>query len=108
VELGNEQVLELVLGCNLFELVGGAHPYLVDENGVTCFLREGRNVVGRHPESDVTVDANFSKVSRAHLVLDWDGQLGYTLMDLSSRGSWIREELPRGVPASQAAPDEDA
>jgi hypothetical protein len=97
VHLGNEEVLELVLGRNLFELVGGPHPYVVDENGVTCFVREGRNVIGRHPESDLSVDANFGNVSRAHMILDWDGGRGFTLMDLSSRGSWMRAELLRAA-----------
>ena len=93
VDLANEEVLEVVLGRNMFELVGGPHPYLVDENGVTCFVKHGRNVVGRHPESDLAVDANFSHVSRAHLVLEWDGAHGFSLMDLSSRGTWLRDEV---------------
>jgi hypothetical protein len=95
VELGAEQVLELVLGRNVFELVGGESPYLVDENRVTCFLRPGQNVIGRHSECDLPVDGNFKNVSRAHLVLDWDGGEGFCLVDLSTRGTWMREDLLR-------------
>ena len=62
-------------------------------NGVTCFVRPGRNIMGRHPESDLTVDANFSAVSRAHLVMEWDGDKQFRLMDLSSRGTWLRESV---------------
>lgn len=101
VQLGSEEVLELVLGRNLFELVGGAHPYLVDENGVTCFVRKGRNVVGRHPESDICVDGNFCNVSRAHLILDWDGGRRFVLMDLSSRGSWVRQNRYPARPGTE-------
>ena len=50
-------------------------------------------IVGRHPESDLAVDANFSHVSRAHLLLEWDGAHGFSLMDLSSRGTWLRDEV---------------
>ena len=91
--LGGEEVFEFLLARHRFELVGGVHPYVVDRNGVTCFVRPGRNMVGRHPESDLTVDANFSAVSRAHLVLEWDGAQTYRLMDLSSRGTWLRESV---------------
>jgi pSer/pThr/pTyr-binding forkhead associated (FHA) protein len=50
-------------------------------------------MVGRHPESDLTVDANFSAVSRAHLVLEWDGEQQFRMMDLSTRGTWLREKV---------------
>ena len=93
VSLAEDDVLEVVLGRNLFELVGGPHPYLVDESGVTCFVKRGRNIIGRHPECDIAVDGNFSFVSRAHLILEWDGNNSYTLMDLSSRGTWMRDDL---------------
>lgn len=93
LELGVEEVLEFVLARHRFELVGGSHPYVVDRKGVTCFVRPGRNMIGRHPESDITVDPNFSDVSRAHMVLEWDTGKGFRLMDLSSRGTWLRREV---------------
>jgi hypothetical protein len=93
VPLGAEDVLEFSLARHRFELVGGRDPYVVDRKGVTCFVRPGRNMVGRHPESDITVDPNFSDVSRAHLVLEWDGGDTFRLMDLSSRGTWLRREV---------------
>ena len=91
--LGAEEVFEFMLARHRFELVGGTHPYVVDRNGVTCFVRPGRNMVGRHPESDLTVDANFSAVSRAHLILEWDGQQIFRMMDLSTRGTWLRDSV---------------
>jgi len=93
VVLTAEDVLEFALARHRFELVGGNHPYVVDRKGVTCFVRPGRNMVGRHPESDITVDANFSDVSRAHVVLEWDGGECFRLMDLSSRGTWLRRDV---------------
>lgn len=93
VALVEEDVLEFALARHRFELVGGNHPYVVDRKGVTCFVRPGRNMVGRHPESDIAVDANFSDVSRAHMVLEWNGENCFRLMDLSSRGTWLRREV---------------
>lgn len=50
-------------------------------------------MVGRHPESDVPIDQNFSDVSRAHLVVEWEGSERITVIDLSSRGSFIRRKI---------------
>jgi len=105
VTLEEEDVLEFLLARQRFELVGGAHPYVADRNGVTCFVKPGRNMVGRHPESDLTVDANFADVSRAHLVLEWDGVAQFRLMDLSSRGTWLRGDVLRAANAT-SGPEE--
>jgi len=85
-----------------FELVGGDRPYLVDVNGVTWFVR---NMMGRHPESDLAVDANFGDVSRAHLVLEWDGAQQFRFMDLSSRGTWLPESLLADVGVAARSED---
>ena len=95
--LGGDEVLEFMLARHRFELVGGEHPYVVDASGVTCFVKPGRNMVGRHPESDLTVDANFADVSRAHMVLEWDGGGVFRFMDLSSRGTWLLGEVLRSA-----------
>jgi len=97
--LTDGDVLAFLLARHRFELVSGDHPYVVDRNGVTCFVKPGRNMVGRHPESDLTVDANFGDVSRAHMVLEWDGGVSFRLMDLSSRGTWLPEEALRDASA---------
>lgn len=103
--LRDGEVLELVMGRHWFELVGGSRPYLVDENGVTCFMRAGRNMIGRHPESDVVIDGNFGNVSRVHVILDWDGVESFTLMDLSSRGTWLKDEVLREAMPNAADTD---
>ena len=99
ISLADGDVLEFMLARHRFELVGGEHPYVVDHSGVTCFVKPGRNMVGRHPESDLTVDANFGDVSRAHMVLEWDGGVLFRFMDLSSRGTWLPEETLRDASA---------
>ena len=71
VRLNADAEASLMLAGHAFRLVGGEPPAIIDQNGVTYFLRAGRNMVGRHPESDVRVDQNFSDISRAHCLLEW-------------------------------------
>lgn len=91
--VADDGVFEFLLGRHRFELLGGERPYIVDKNGVTCFVRHGRNMMGRHPESDLAVDANYNDVSRAHLVLEWDGGELFRIMDLSTRGTWLPDHV---------------
>lgn len=89
IRLPPDANVELMLAGHMFRLVGTRLPSLVDQNGVMYFLKEGRNVVGRHPESDISVDPNFRDVSRAHLIVEWSGGEELTLTDLSTRGTFI-------------------
>lgn len=72
-----------------FRLGLGDPPRLVDENGVVYFIRAGRNMVGRHPESDIVVDPGFRDISRAHLIIDWRPTELLSVMDFSSRGTYL-------------------
>ncbi len=85
--------LDIHLAGRRFRLSGGRHPCFVAENGVTHFLTRGRNIVGRHPESDIVIDSDFFDVSRTHLLIEWDGSKFANLTDLSSRGTYLPAEL---------------
>lgn len=87
------QRVDLMLGPHLFRLVGARPPCLMDQNGVMSFLKPGRNMVGRHPESDIVVDGSFGNVSRAHMIIEWEEPDRVRLLDLSSRGSWMRRSV---------------
>ena len=90
IPMDKGEKIDVMLAGHLFRLIGGHPPSLIDQNGVTYFLKDGRNMVGRHPESDVPVDQNFSDVSRAHLIIEWEGENRVIIIDLSSRGTYIR------------------
>jgi len=92
IPMGEGEKLDIMLAGHLFRIIGGHPPSLIDQNGVTYFLKDGRNMVGRHPESDVPIDQNFSDVSRAHIIVEWEGKDHITVIDLSSRGSFIRRK----------------
>ncbi len=87
--------LELMLADHRFRLIGGCPPCFVDQNGVMCVLRDGRNIVGRHPEADVSVDPNFGDVSRAHLLLVRKPQDQFLMMDVSSQGTYVHRNVLR-------------
>jgi hypothetical protein len=97
IRLEEGEKLELKLGNHPFRLVHARPPCLMDQNGLMYFLRPGRNMIGRHPDSDVALDPDFGNVSRAHLIIERESDAILRLMDLSSRGTFLRREtLQRG------------
>ncbi|MDX1512641.1 MAG: FHA domain-containing protein [Gammaproteobacteria bacterium] len=93
LKLDEGERIDIRLANHEFRLVGARPPCLVDENDVMYFLRPGRNMVGRHPESDVPIDPNFGQVSRAHLIIEWESGRTLRLIDLSSRGTFLRRGI---------------
>ena len=93
VELNIEKAesVKVLLAKHSFRMFGTVPPALIDQNGVMYFFREGRSTVGRHPESDLTIDGAFRDVSRAHMLVEWrDGGPLY-VTDLSTRGTYVPE-----------------
>ena len=86
----------VMLSRRMFRLLGQGKPCLVDPNGQTHFLKEGRNMLGRHPESDVVIDRDFNDVSRAHAILEWREGATVSITDLSTRGTFVPIEFSRG------------
>ena len=72
-----------------FQLHIGASPRLIDDNGVKYALKNGINVVGRHPENDVVIGGWYRDVSRKHLMVDIDKGGGLHMTDLSTHGTFL-------------------
>lgn len=89
IPLPARQELKVILAGHIFRLAGHIPPSLVDQHGVTYFLKRGKNIVGRHSQSDVVVNPDFRDVSRAHLVLDWRANNVIRITDLSLRGTYV-------------------
>jgi hypothetical protein len=87
--LAKGETVEIMLAGHVFRLVAVNPPSLIDQNGVMYFLKLGRNMVGRHPEGDISVDPNFRDVSRAHAIVEWDGHLQIAVTDLSTKGTFV-------------------
>ena len=86
----------VMLSRRMFRLVGHMKTCLVDPNGQTHFLKEGRNMLGRHPESDVAIDRDFNEVSRAHVILKGREGATVSITDLSTRGTFIPKAFSCG------------
>ena len=96
LEVPHGQEVSVMLAAHVYRLSGDRPPVMMDQNGVSYVMKEGRNMVGRHPEGDVVVDPNFSDVSRAHVIVEWDGSARVRLIDFSSRGTYVhRSALER-------------
>jgi hypothetical protein len=97
VTLPSSGSVEFMLARRMFRLIGPANPCLVDQNGDTHFLKKGRNMMGRHPESDVVIDPDFNDVSRAHAIVEWRGDHQVLITDLSTRGTFVPVEVMRAA-----------
>ncbi len=95
VALDARRTHKLVLAGYALYLQGVTPPTLADKQGTKFPLRPGRNLIGRHPESDIALDPCHSAISRAHLVLFWDGAEQVSVTDLSSTGTWLRVDETR-------------
>lgn len=67
----------------------GNPAILIDENEVRHALKTGRNIIGRHPESDIVIAAGSAAISRAHLIIEYNPPNKLILMDLSTGGTFI-------------------
>lgn len=103
VELPSGSKIDLMMAGHRFRLLGEEPPCLIDQNGVVYFLKPGRNMVGRHPESDAVVDPNFSDISRAHMIIDWRHGSTLSIIDFSSRGTWLHPSVLSRLPAGLGA-----
>ena len=88
VELPADGSVRMQLGKHQFSLVGPT-PQLIDENQHAYPLRRGRQSVGRHAECHIRLNANFSKISRIHMLVEWRGQNVLSITDVSSLGTFV-------------------
>ena len=99
--------VKLMLAGHMYRVIGATPPILVDQHGVTYFLQEGKNMLGRHPQNDIVANPDFRDISRAHLLIEWQGNLAISLTDLSSRGTFIAIQhlmpLPKAEVTVQAS-----
>ena len=91
--LTEQQTIQVVLSRHPFTLANHQGVVFIDEHGHEFKLREGRNVIGRHPESDVTIDSAYRDISRTHLMILLHTDASVTLTDLSSHGTFIPAEV---------------
>ena len=105
VNLEEKPDITVFLGTNRYHLSkhGEALTLMEDKAGNAYPLKPGRNTIGRSSQCDVHLAGQFSDVSRQHLIVDVSGNRSVNLMDVSSRGTYVRPErlaVPSDNPAT--------
>ena len=89
VQLDPDSKMPILLSRHPFTLRLGDAAALLEDGGGELRLSPGRNVLGRHPDSDVMLDAAYRDVSRTHLLVEVVSATEARLTDLSSHGTFI-------------------
>lgn len=48
--------ITILMAAHVYRLTSDRPPLLTDQNGLSYLMKQGRNLVGRHPEREVVVD----------------------------------------------------
>ncbi|HVC37387.1 MAG TPA: FHA domain-containing protein, partial [Gammaproteobacteria bacterium] len=95
VDLDEKPDITVFLGTNRYRLTKHGEILTLKESGAvrTYMLKPGRNTVGRSSQCDVHLDSRQSDISRQHLIVEINTGRRVSLMDISSRGTYVRPEL---------------
>lgn len=95
VDLDEKTDITVFLGSNRYRLTKHGEILTLKESGAvqTYMLKPGRNTVGRSSQCDVHLNSRQSDISRQHMIVEIKTDRRVTLMDVSSRGTYVRPEL---------------
>lgn len=96
VDLEEKPDITVMLGSNRFHLAKHGDDVVLrgsDEADGAHALKLGRNTIGRSAQCDVHLDDQNSDVSRQHLIVEINAGRRISLMDVSSRGTYVRPEF---------------
>lgn len=83
------ETVEVMLSRHLFLLGGTESIALVDDAGTAHPVKQGLNVVGRHPDSDLMVSERYRDVSRIHMIIELTDSAELAITDLSLHGTFL-------------------
>jgi FHA domain len=95
VDLDDRTDITVFLGSNRYRLTKQGEILTLKESGAvqTYMLKPGRNTVGRSSQCDIHLDSRQSDISRQHLIVEINTSKRVSLMDVSSRGTYVRPNL---------------
>jgi len=95
VDLEEKPDITVFLGTNRYRLTKHGEILTLKESGAvrTYLLKPGRNTVGRSSQCDIHLDSHQGDISRQHLIVEINMGRRVSLMDVSSRGTYMRPEL---------------
>ena len=84
--------ITVFLGKNRYKLSKHEEVLTLKESGAerAYTLKPGRNMIGRSSECDVHLDNRQTDISRQHLIVEYTSGPSVNLMDVSSRGTYVR------------------
>jgi hypothetical protein len=89
----NEASVDIWLSKQRFRIEMWEETALIDTDGRSTKLTEGRNMVGRALYNDVVVNPSYNEVSRSHMIVDVVAGRPVRITDLSSGGTYISRTL---------------
>lgn len=94
VDLGESPDATVFLGANRYHIArhSGVVTFEEGAGGQPHVLKSGHNTVGRSSQCDVHLENQLHDISRQHLVVDVGSDRRVSLMDVSSRGTYMRDE----------------
>ncbi|MGH8397595.1 MAG: FHA domain-containing protein [Gammaproteobacteria bacterium] len=95
VEFEEKPDITVFLGTNRYRLAKDGEDVVLKTSGAsrTYPLKAGRNTVGRSSHCDIHLDSQDGDVSRQHLIVEVNAGRRISLVDVSSRGTYVRPEL---------------
>ena len=95
VDLEDKPDITVFLGTSRYRLAKHGQDVVLKESEADGAypLKLGRNTVGRSSQCDIHLDSHNSDVSRKHLIVEISAGRRVSLMDVSSRGTYVRPEL---------------
>lgn len=89
LDVPENSTVDLMLAKHVYRLSASGGLKLISPDGNEQPLKEGRTMIGRHPECDVVTDRNFRDVSRVHVIVEWNQEPRVRVTDLSTLGTFI-------------------
>lgn len=95
VDMREKPDITVFLGTNRYRLAKRGEAVVLKESeaGGAYPLKVGRNSIGRSSQCDIHLDHGHTDVSRQHLIVEISENRRVNLMDVSSRGTYVRPEL---------------
>lgn len=94
VNMGEQGDVTVFLGANRYHISRhqGVVAFEEGAKGEPQVLKPGRNTVGRSSQCSVHLEDELRDISRQHLIVEVGDNRRVSLMDVSSRGTYMREE----------------
>ncbi len=93
IDAATGSAIEFMLSKHPFKLKVDKTFVLIDDEGKTHELQEGKNILGRDVVCNVIVNSSYRDVSRLHLIIERLAGAQVRFTDLSSHGTFIESRL---------------